>query len=73
MVGQIPAVMEHHWGARSIEEESEDEIDPDLVGSIVTASSRVYSPTPFLKEMVEMFKEGDDILDGKKSKPKKKK
>ena len=72
MVGQVPD-MGQHWGSHSNEEEeSEEEIDPDL-GSVVTGSSRVYSPTPFLNEMVEMFKEGDGILDGKKSKPKKKK
>ena len=58
-----------HWGSESIEEEASEEEDVEL-GSIATASSRVYSPTPYLKEMVEMFKEGDAILEGKKSKKK---
>lgn len=67
MIGQIPTVMGGgHWGSQLMgeEEESEDEVDPD--GSFVTQSSRVYTPSPYLKEMVEMFKEGDEILQGKK-------
>lgn len=61
-----------HWGASHSNEEeeaSEEEGDAEL-GSAVTGSSRVYSPTPYLKEMVDMFKEGDQILEGKKSKKK---
>ena len=50
-----------------MEEEEESEEDPEM-GSIATASSRVYSPTPYLKEMVDIFKDGDEVLEGKKSK-----
>lgn len=69
MIGQ-PA-MGGPWGSQSMgeEEETDEEGDPDM-GSFVTQSSRVYSPTPYLKEMVEMFKEGDEILKGKKAKKK---
>ena len=70
MIGQVPE-MGGHWGSQSMgeEDESDEEDDADL-GSFVTQSSRVYSPTPYLKEMVEMFKEGDEMLQGKKSKKK---
>jgi hypothetical protein len=62
-----------HWGSQSIEEEEEEASEEDKeaeLDSVATASSRVYSPTPYLKEIVEMFKEGDVILEGKKSKKK---
>lgn len=58
------------WGSQFEEEEVSEEEGAAELGSIGTASSRVYSPTPFLKEMVDMFKEGDEILEGKKSKKK---
>lgn len=64
MIGQNPMMMGGPW---SEEEESEEDAE---MGSIATASSRVYSPTPYLKEMVDIFKEGDEMLDGKKSKKK---
>ena len=65
MIGQIPTAMAGHWGMEE-EDESEEE-DPEM-GSIVTASSRVYSPSPYLKEMIDIFKDGDEVLGGKKSK-----
>lgn len=68
MMGQNPMMM--GWGSQSNEEEPSEEEDPDL-GSFVTTSSRVYTPTPYLKEMVEMFQEGDEILEGKKKTKKK--
>ncbi len=71
MVGQIPTMMGSHWGSQSMEEEASEEEDADLGSSVVTASSRVYAPTPYLKEMLEMFKEGDELLQGKKKSKKK--
>lgn len=64
MMGHVP---QDHWASSSQEASEEGDVEH---GSIVTASSRVYSPTPFLKEMVDMFKDGDEILEGKKSKKK---
>ena len=69
MIGQIPREGMTPWESQSVEDESVSEIDPDM-GSVLTASSRVYTPSPYLKEMVEMFQEGDQILQGKKSKKK---
>lgn len=70
MIGQVPG-MGGHWGSQSMEDEEEEETDEEQdLGSFVTQSSRVYTPTPYLKEMVEMFKEGDEMLKGKKSKKK---
>lgn len=70
MIGQVPA-MGGHWGSQSMEEEEETDEDGEQdLDSFVTQSSRVYSPTPYLQEMVDMFKEGDEILKGKKAKKK---
>lgn len=65
------AAMQRNWESQQSmeEEDTETEVDPDM-RSIATASSRVYSPTPYLKEMVDMFKDGDEILQGKKAKRK---
>lgn len=72
MIGQVP--MMGGWGSQSMEEEEEEsEEEEHEMGSIATASSRVYSPTPYLKEMLDIFKDGDEVLEGKKSKKSKSK
>lgn len=65
MIGQIPG---DHWASG---EEDETDVDGDQdISSLVTQSSRVYSPTPYLKKMVDMWNEGDEMLKGKKAKRK---
>ncbi len=66
MIGQIPS-HEDQWEGDSGEES--EEMPADL-GSFVTASSNVYTPSPQLKEMIDKFEEGDEILRGKKPKKK---
>lgn len=51
-------------------EEGEDEPDITLASSL-PSTSRMYNPE-LLKEMVDIFHEGDKVLDGKKKKKDKK-
>ena len=40
--------------------------DAEVDYGSLPSSSRAYQPSPFLKEMVDYFHEGDKVLDGKK-------
>ena len=66
MIGKIPTDDDGQWGPRS-GEETEEEMEAE---SFITQSSRVYTPTPMLKEMLDKFQEGDEMLLGKKAKRK---
>lgn len=59
ILGKIPTATEGHWDGSS-----SNDYDAGL-GSSASRSSQVYTPTSYLIKMVEKFKEGDNILDGK--------
>lgn len=61
---------EWHGSQDLLTEEGEDDL-PDIALGSNPSSSRVYNPNT-LKEMVDIFHEGDKVLDGKKKKKDKK-
>lgn len=67
ILGKVPTETEEHYD-RSFGNPSDIEFDDPDQGSMRTTSSHMYTPTSYLDEMIEKFKEGDKILDGKKSK-----
>ena len=61
---------EWHGSQDLLTEEGEDDM-PDIALGSNTSTSRNYNPNT-LKEMVDLFHEGDKVLDGKKKKKDKK-
>ena len=66
--------MGQDWqGSHDMLDSEEGENEPDMGTESNPSSSRVYTPGSTLKEMVDIFHEGDKVLDGKKKKTKDKK
>ena len=65
MLGKVPTETEDHYDRSLGHNSSIDFDDPDQGSHHSTVSSHVYTPTSYLNEMIEKFKEGDKMLDKK--------